>query len=73
MIMLLVQALGVTITPVLRFMLTGFEFLSVGAIIVRITDVVGRPRLVDLAAQRRERWEADHAVSSDDPVDPDDD
>jgi hypothetical protein len=73
MITLLVLASGATVTPLIRFMLVGFECLSVGAIVLRIMDAVRRPRLADLAAQRRERWEAGHPVPSSDGADPDDD
>jgi len=73
MIMLLVQSMGVDITPMIRFMLVGFESLSVGAVILRIMDAVRRPRLADLAAQRRERWEAAHAAPSGDAAEQDDD
>jgi hypothetical protein len=65
MLTLLVLASGASITPLIRFMLAGFEFLTVGAVVLRITDAVRRPRLADLAAQRRERWEAVHPVSGD--------
>ena len=65
MLTLLVLASGASITPLIRFMLAGFEVLAVGAVILRITDAVRRPRLADLAAQRRERWEAVHPVSGD--------
>jgi hypothetical protein len=73
MITLLVLASGATVTPLIRFMLAGFEVLSVGAIVLRIMDAVRGPRLADLAAQRRERWEAGHPVPSGDGADPDDD
>jgi hypothetical protein len=72
MITLLVLASGAGITPMIRFMLAGFECLSVGAVVLRIIDAVRRPRLVDLAAQRRERWEAVHPVMSDGPEQDDD-
>ncbi|HLU58169.1 MAG TPA: hypothetical protein VKZ81_22145 [Pseudonocardia sp.] len=62
MITLLVTASGAKITPLIGFMLAGFECLSMGAIILRVTDALRRPRLADLAAQRRERWEAGHPV-----------
>jgi hypothetical protein len=65
MLTLLVLASGSSITPLIRFMLAGFEFLTVGAVVLRITDAVRRPRLGDLAAQRRERWEAVHPASGD--------
>jgi hypothetical protein len=73
MINLLVLASGAGITPLIRFMLAGFEVLTVGAVVLRITDAVRRPRLADLAAQRRERWEALHPVLSGDGPDQDDD
>lgn len=73
MITLIVYALGVNITPVIRFMLAGFEFLTVGAIVLRIIDVIRRPRLADRAAERRERWEAGHPVLSSDGAEQDDD
>jgi hypothetical protein len=62
MITLLVSAIGAKITPLIAFMLAGFECLSIGAVVLRITDAIRRPRLADLAAQRRERWEAVHPV-----------
>jgi hypothetical protein len=73
MITLLVLAVGVNITPLIRFMLAGFEFLSVGAVVLRIVDAVRRPRLADLAAQRRERWDAAHPDQSSDGAEQDDD
>jgi hypothetical protein len=73
MINLLVLASGASITPLIRFMLAGFEVLSVGAVVLRIMDAVRRPRLADLAAQRRERWEALHPVLSGDGAEQDDD
>jgi hypothetical protein len=73
MITLLVSASGAKITPLIGFMLAGFECLSIGAIVLRITDAIRRPRLADLAAQRRERWEAGHPVLSSDAADLDDD
>lgn len=73
MITMIILATGGKITPLIRFMLTGFEVLSVGAVVLRITDVIRRPRLADLAAQRRERWEAGHPVLSSDGADLDDD
>jgi hypothetical protein len=54
-------------------MLAGFECLTIGAILLRVMDAFRGPRLADLAAQRRERWEAGHPVSSSDEADPDDD
>ncbi|GAA0906141.1 hypothetical protein [Pseudonocardia zijingensis] len=62
MFTLIVLASGVTITPLIRFMLAGFEMISVGTIVLRITDSLRAPRLADLAAQRRERWAAAHPV-----------
>lgn len=73
MFTLIVLASGTSITPLIRFMLAGFEFLSVGAVVLRITDAFRAPRLADLAAQRRERWEAVHREQAGDGVDPDDD
>lgn len=73
MITLLVFASGAKITPLIRFMLAGFECLSIGAIVLRITEAIGRPRLADLAAQRRERWEAVHPVLPGDGGEQDDD
>jgi hypothetical protein len=73
MITFLVFASGAMITPVIRFMLVGFECLTIGAVVLRIMDAYRRPRLADLAAQRRERWEAGHPVPSSDEADPDDD
>jgi hypothetical protein len=73
MLTLLVFASGATVTPLIRFMLAGFECLSIGAIVLRITDAIRRPRLADLAAQRRERWEAVHPAVPGDATDPDDD
>jgi hypothetical protein len=73
MLTLLVFASGATVTPLIRFMLAGFECLSIGAIVLRITDAIRRPRLADLAAQRRERWEAVHPAVPADATDPDDD
>ncbi|TWF79563.1 hypothetical protein FHX44_115496 [Pseudonocardia hierapolitana] len=73
MITLLVTASGAKITPLIGFMITGFECLSLGAVVLRITDAIRRPRLADLAAQRRERWEAVHPVLAGDGVEQDDD
>jgi hypothetical protein len=73
MITLLVLATGTKITPIIRFMLAGFECISVGAVVLRITDAFRSPRLADLAAQRRERWEAAHPGRSSEEYDPDDD
>lgn len=73
MFTLLVLASGGTVTPLIRFMLTGFECLTVGAVVLRIIDAIRRPRLADLAAQRRERWEAVHPVLPGDGADQDDD
>ena len=73
MLTLLVFASGATVTPLIRLMLAGFECLSIGAIVLRVTDAIRRPRLADLAAQRRERWEAFHPVLPGDGADPDDD
>jgi len=78
MFTLIVIASGTTITPLIRFMLAGFECLSLGAIVLRITDAFRAPRLADLAAQRRERWEAAHHTAplgdrADPEIDPDDD
>jgi hypothetical protein len=73
MITLLVFASGAMITPLIRFMLAGFEVLTIGAIVLRVMDAFRGPRLADLAAQRRERWEAGHPVPSSDDADPDDD
>jgi hypothetical protein len=73
MITLLVLATGVSITPLIRFMIAGFECLTVGVVVLRIMDAVRRPRLVDLAAQRRERWEAVHPVQTGDGAEEDDD
>ena len=73
MLTLIVFASGATVTPLIRFMLAGFECISFGAIVLRIVDAIRRPRLVDLAAQRRERWEAVHPVPAGDGADPDDD
>jgi hypothetical protein len=73
MISLLVFASGAKITPLIRLMLAGFECLTVGAILLRIMEVIRRPRLADLAAQRRERWEAVHPSLTSDGVDQDDD
>ncbi|MGH8967013.1 MAG: hypothetical protein ACRDXB_17035 [Actinomycetes bacterium] len=73
MFTLIVLASGTTITPLIRFMLAGFEFLSVGAVVLRITDAIRGPRLADLAAQRRERWEAVHPDPAGDGADQDDD
>jgi hypothetical protein len=72
MITMLVFASGAVITPLIRLMLAGFECLTIGAILLRVTDAFRGPRLADLAAQRRERWEAGHPASSDE-ADPDDD
>jgi hypothetical protein len=36
-------------------------------------DAIRRPRLADLAAQRRERWEAVHPIARGDDADQDDD
>lgn len=60
MITLLLLASGVGLTPMIRFVIAGFEILSVGVVVLRIMDAVRGPRLADLAAQRRERWEAAH-------------
>ncbi|TQM43540.1 hypothetical protein [Pseudonocardia cypriaca] len=73
MFTLLVFATGATVTPLIRLMLAGFECLTVGAIALRIIDAIRRPRLADLAAQRRERWEAVHPHLPGDGADPDDD
>jgi hypothetical protein len=73
MITLIVLAIGINITPIIRLMLAGFEFLTVGAVVLRIMDAVRAPRLADLAAQRRERWEAVHPAPSSDGVEQDDD
>jgi hypothetical protein len=73
MITMLVFASGAVVTPLIRLMLAGFECLTVGAILLRVTDAFRGPRLADLAAQRRERWEAGHPVPSSDETDPDDD
>jgi hypothetical protein len=73
MITLLVLASGVGLTPMIRFMIAGFEILSVGVVVLRIMDAVRRPRLGDLAAQRRERWEASHPVLPGDAAEQDDD
>lgn len=73
MITLLVLASGMGGTPVIQFMLAGFECLAVGTVVLRIMDAVRGPRLADLAAQRRERWEAAHSVLSSDGPERDDD
>jgi hypothetical protein len=73
MITLIVLASGAKITPLIRFMIAGFECLTVGAIVLRVIDALRRPRLADLAAQRRERWEAGHPEPSADGAEPDDD
>ncbi len=73
MITLLVFASGAKITPLIRFMLAGFECISVGAVVLRVLDAIRGPRLADLAAQRRERWEAVHPVlPGDEPAQDDD-
>jgi hypothetical protein len=73
MFTLLVALSGTSVTPLIRFMLAGFECLSLGAVVLRVVDALRGPRLADLAAQRRERWEAAHAVPAGDGADPDDD
>jgi hypothetical protein len=73
MITLLVLATGASITPLIRFMIAGFECLTIGVVVLRIMDAVRRPRLADLAAQRRERWEAVHPVQTGDGAEEDDD
>lgn len=73
MITLIVLASGAKITPLIRFMIAGFECLTVGAVVLRIIDVLRRPRLADLAAQRRERWEAGHPEPPGDGGEQDDD
>ncbi|OZM76476.1 hypothetical protein CFP66_40820 [Pseudonocardia sp. MH-G8] len=73
MIMLLAQSMGVDITPMIRFMFVCFEAFSVGVVVLRIVDAVRRPRLADLAAERRERWEAAYAAPSGHATELDDD
>lgn len=73
MLTLLVFASGVAITPLVRLMLAGFECLTVGAIVLRVVDALRSPRLGDLAAERRERWEAVHPVVPGDGAEQDDD
>ena len=73
MLTVLVFASGAKITPLIRFMLAGFESLTAGAVVLRILDAYLRPRLADLAAERRERWEAVHPVVAGDGGEPDDD
>jgi hypothetical protein len=70
---LIVLASGTSITPLIRFMLAGFECLSLGAVVLRIADAIRAPRLADLAAQRRERWEAVHPAPAGDGTEQDDD
>jgi hypothetical protein len=73
MLTLLVLASGAKITPLIRFMLAGFECLTVGAVVLRVVDALLRPRLADLAAERRERWEAVHPVVAGEAAEQDDD
>jgi hypothetical protein len=73
MITLIVWLSGVNITPLIRFMISAFECITGGAVLLRIVDRVRRPRLVDLAAQRREAWEAVHPAVGDAPDDSSDD